>query len=176
MKFNNVQNKAYNTEDGIIYHSRSVAIVGYIVAFYKDEPYFLIGQRSENMDNANKLNMPCGYLDWNETLHDAFIREIFEETGLDITLKSGDTYYIHTEEPFKVTSNLKAKQNVTLHFAHVFKTNTLPDIKPDFESNWVRWIPYAELMETDKDTFAFNHFNRINEFYNEHLHLLTLNY
>ena len=161
--FNNRPNKAYKTKDGIIYHSRSVALVGYICCIYNNEIYMLIGERSHKMDNPGKLNMPCGYLDWDETLVEAFRREIFEETGFDInSITSG--IYKKDDQPFLITSNLEAKQNVTLHYSFIFKSDILPKIKPDFESNWVKWIKIEDLIDMDQNRFAFNHYLRISDF------------
>lgn len=164
-EFKNRHNKAYTTEDGIIYNSRSVAILGYIFAIYNENMYVLIGERSKLMDNPNKLNMPCGYLDWDETLFDAFVREMYEETGFDIESVDETNISVKTDEPFRITTNLEAKQNVTLHYGFVFECDTLPELTHCTESNWVKWINIEDLFTNYKsEDFAFNHYERISEF------------
>lgn len=159
MEFNNIENKPYNTEDGIIYHSRSVAICGTIITYYNGEPYVLIGKRSKKMDNSGKLNLPCGYLDWNETIEEGFYREIYEETKLNIkeVLKNNLVKY-YKNEPWSVRTNINTeKQNITLHMALIFESDELPKLEHDFESDWVKWIRVNDFIDVGNKHIAFNH-------------------
>ena len=43
------------------------------------------GERGQGVDDFHgQWCFPCGYLDWDETLHEALIREVWEETGLNL--------------------------------------------------------------------------------------------
>ena len=70
--------------------SRSVAVTGLISAVGKDgEVYFLLERRGPGCpDNIGKLCSICGYLDWDETLEEAIVRETYEETGYKFDVSS----------------------------------------------------------------------------------------
>lgn len=168
MKFNNRQNTPIKTEDGIIFHSRSVAICNTVIAMHNNKAYVLIGKRSKNMDNAHKLNLPCGYLDWDETLTGAVKRELYEETKLNVDdILSNKNYNVlyWDEKPWDITSNINTeKQNVTLHYSLIFVCSELPKIEHDFESVWVKWIPVNDFLSINEDVIAFNHQNVLSRF------------
>lgn len=90
MNFNNVQNKCEELKDGRkVWISRSNSVNALILVeekgTLKDYHYgskFLLVKRSDKMNEGGKWCMPCGYLDWNESLEDAVAREIYEETGI----------------------------------------------------------------------------------------------
>lgn len=172
MKFNNRENKSYNTEDGVIYHSRSVAMCCTIITYYRGEHYVLIGKRSKLMDNAGKLNMVCGYLDWDESIEDGFKREVYEESGLDIDeilyLDNKPLYY--SDKPWDVTSNLTtSKQNVTLHMGLHFEwcNDKLPIVKADAESDWVHWVKVKDFNNFPTEHVAFNHQDVLKRFFSK---------
>ncbi len=61
---------------------------------------FLLLHRLDHKTNGNRLGFPAGKLDVGEDLEQAMIREIKEETGLDITtqpLKFINSVYIRNE-------------------------------------------------------------------------------
>ena len=88
VKFNNTPNTLHTIEGRMVPESRSVAVVGVIVAIDKHtslsylgckDIYVLAEKRSRNMDSPGKWCLPCGYLDWDETGPEALIREVYEE-------------------------------------------------------------------------------------------------
>lgn len=66
--------------------SRSCAVVGIIIRIAEDKKvYVLANKRGLGCpDFVGMWNIPCGYVDYNETLEQAVSREIFEETGIKI--------------------------------------------------------------------------------------------
>lgn len=74
-------------EDGKKYWiSRSLAVCGIVVSKNPDDGkyYFLIEKRGPGAPDMNDLWCnPCGYLNYDETLREACLREVYEETGLD---------------------------------------------------------------------------------------------
>lgn len=61
--------------------SRSIAVCAIVIVTDKDcNKYILINQRgSGTPDFQHCWNIPCGYLDWDETLSEACTREVLEE-------------------------------------------------------------------------------------------------
>lgn len=179
MLFKNTENKCYNIEGQEIWHSRSIAVVGMVIMIYGDKFYVLIGKRGEALPNeVGKWCMPCGFLDWDETCEDAVIREVWEETGLNL-IDAMNKYDVHTNNmhyPWRINSTPDTNaQNVSLHYAVVMKANgniegadSLPDVS--FENNTepkevdeVKWVKVEDLYKYD---MAFGHDSVINIYVN----------
>lgn len=93
-----------------LWHSRSMATTCIIMAKEGKHTFFLVEKRGPGCpDNIGKYVFPCGYLSWDETLKQAAIREVYEETGLP--LNENNLEFIGYED--KVTAN---RQNVTMRF------------------------------------------------------------
>lgn len=176
--FNNRDNESVNLEDGrTIWLSRSCAVVMNVWYIGADmEPYVLMGKRGKGCpDEVGKWVLPCGYLDYNETLAEAALREVWEETGLDISaLRSADdrfTLYDNMTvngQPYLVNSIPRddKKQNITHYFGFIFTGSDKPKLSNDNcerdEVEELEWVPYEKV--TDKE-IGFGHGRRIKEFY-----------
>lgn len=173
--FNNQPNKEYKTEDGIIWHSRSGAVVCHIVLSINNAKYILLGKRGSKGDHPGKWNIPCGYLDWNETMHEAFYREVWEETGLNLVQlsKEGQLIIDQTEEPWKtVTDPSENRQNIALHGFLMYNVSSLPTLtiqnaEPG-EMEEVKWFKLEEALELKKEEWAFNHYDRYRQLINHY--------
>ena len=90
--------------------SRSVAVAGFI--FRKDDGgnlLVLVNKRGPGCpDNVGKWVCPCGYLDYGETLKQAIVREIHEETGVTIP--------ISILRLVRIDDVPEGRQNVTIEF------------------------------------------------------------
>lgn len=182
-KFNNRQNKLIskkNIEDQKFFHSRSVALVATVLFYneYMDEYFILLGKRGKGTPDVKFRgfwNLPCGYLDWDETAEEGIKREVFEETGVDIEEISKRTDYtvlndenLKQSKPWVVqTASIKGRQNVSLYYAFEFSGNYFPMLttkysEPD-EVEDVRWVALSDIDEMENE-FAFNHFKRIKQF------------
>jgi 8-oxo-dGTP pyrophosphatase MutT (NUDIX family) len=167
-KFNNTPNKCI-ISDGIEYWiSRSVAVVALVNVKVKNKSYVLINKRGTGTpDFQGYWNLPCGYLDWDESGANAAKREIYEETGLDI-----DKYdFKYNEQPkFVITEKITNKQNVTLYYQFDIITSkeTLFQMINEFNTNnsekdEVADIKLIELNEVNGYRFCFNHDVRIKQ-------------
>ena len=154
--FKNVPNKSYETEDGLIYHSSSVAVVGVVFLRAKGEkqPFVLITKRADTMtDEPGKWCLPCGYLDWNETIEEATIREICEETSLNVL----DIKNVMKFPSLLILDNLTSpKQNISIVSAFTAEVAALPFIKTTEETSRVEWVKHTRSALDDK-IFAFDH-------------------
>jgi 8-oxo-dGTP pyrophosphatase MutT (NUDIX family) len=175
MKFNNRENKAAVTHDGdIVWRSRSIAVC---VLILTGDDKVLIAQRSDKVDHGGKWALPCGYIDWDESIHQAVIREVWEELGINIDGRVAVLYNVN-DSPHR-----DERQNVTFHFMV-----TLPEtsnelskcIKLCDESTQFDFLDEQDILKKDfgDKQFAFNHDERIyNKMKDKHyaLHITTLN-
>lgn len=85
-KFKNRENERVETRDGRqIWVSRACAVIAEVCMYNPADRqwYVLLAKRgSETPDCRGMWGLPCGYLDWDETLRDAVVREVWEECGL----------------------------------------------------------------------------------------------
>lgn len=168
MKFNNKQNSSIISEDGTeLWLSRSVAVTVCLIVIHRNQPYILTNQRGTGTpDYAGYWNLVCGYLDYDETVQEAAIREVWEECGINAIELMNNSEVVYFDPPWDVTSSPRnAKQNVTTHHGLVAKVNQLPPVSNAYnepnETSDIRWLA---LEEVSKFEFAFNHQNRIQKF------------
>lgn len=157
------------TYDGKTYWiSRAVAVAGFIYMSVGEEmeTYILANKRGENTPNFQGYwNVPCGYLDFDETTQEACAREIYEETGLSIDPE---------DLKFDVFSeDLANSQNITIkyyHKIHVAYRSQAPKLNSahseEKEVDGLLWIPLKQL---DNYRWAFNHQANIKRIYKKHI-------
>lgn len=165
MKFKNRPNECVTTLDGReIWASRSVTVVVCIVLVCEGKPWILVNQRGTGVpDFQGYWNLPCGYLDYDETTAEAAMREVWEECGVNSQelLEGADCEFF--SEPWDISSTPHGqRQNVTVHHglhAHVAQLPVVSNAhnEPN-ETSDIRWLP---LDQADTLEFAFNHRERI---------------
>jgi len=184
MKYKSTHNEFItkdNIEDRGFFNSRSCAVLATVIIKKEEKTYVLLGQRGTGTpDYQGYWNMPCGYLDWDESGTDAVYRELYEETGLDLEefinhinanyekcsaeRRPGLSCVLRydLEQPWYVnhfvTSN---RQNVTLRFGvivELLENDELPKLsnensEPDEVSD-LRWV---DVNDIDDYKCAFGH-------------------
>jgi 8-oxo-dGTP diphosphatase len=70
---------------GGVYYLNPIPAVSVLVV---DGDNFLLGRRSETSFRGSKWSLPCGYIEYNEDFLTAALREVKEETGLQIEIQS----------------------------------------------------------------------------------------
>jgi len=170
MEFNNKENEKVVLQDGrTVWLSRACAIVNTVWCVVDGVPKLLIGQRGPGCpDEVGSWNLPCGYLDWDESLKEAAERETWEETGVDIkNIEPSDILLEHMNSPWLITSSKgsDAKQNVSMHHAIIFKAESYPELTDENsepgEIGDLKWVTKEEVTNYK---YAFNHLERINDF------------
>lgn len=173
IKFNNRENQKYTVKDSDgtekdIYHNRAVTVdvFQYVLRPSKDENgdeinevFVLVAERGpESHDYQGLLNVPCGHLDWDETVEEAGTREMFEETG----------FYNDNLTVLGVNSNPENnRQNVSIVLVGIVEVEIdeeLPTLtgngKESINPKWLPFVDYIKELEEkgiQPDKWAFNH-------------------
>ena len=137
--------------------SRAIAVLGIVIGIDKNGvKYVLAEQRGIGTPDPEYIGcwcLPCGYLDYDENIHQAVAREVLEETGVNIHPDNFILFYIN-DDPFS-----DKRQNITFRF----KTE-LEGYIDDWEltdkfseSNEVSDIKWIDLREVNSYKWAFNH-------------------
>ena len=149
--FNNRHNQMIKDQNGKVHWiSRSVVVVA--IVFWRD--YFLIVRRGKSVFETGKWCLPCGYLDYNETIEECAIREIWEESGVDLRKSK------HQLTLDYVNSNPDTqKQQIGFHYiVEIDSDSERPEVDLSVvdsdETTDAKWIKIEDLS---KFKFAFNH-------------------
>jgi len=175
--FNNVPNEhlvvKIETENGRyckdIWISRAVAVVGVIFAIpMVGQLQVLITKRSKTMrDEPLKYGLPCGYIDFSETTHDAMIREVYEETSLYLPDYQYFNIGDYHKKPIIIHDSPKDnRQNISLIFATILNFSGNEDKFPQEiekftcrETAEVKWMSVSEFYNNFDNSYewAFGH-------------------
>ena len=156
--------------------SRSVAVVGVVFANKSDGMYVLTTKRSmKMMDEAGKHGVPCGYLDYDETLYEAMIREIYEETSLYLPDYEKQLIFNNDKQPIHISDDPKSKrQNVSHIYLTVLdfvikdeKTDKFPYSIESFTSKETAIVKWMKMIDFYSDytnyQWAFHHDDTIKD-------------
>ena len=182
MKFNNKPNteRVEHLTGKKFWDSRSVALNTVIVAtspIFTEEPFVLISKRGPGAPDFNGLwNIPAGYLDKDETTSEGAVREVWEETNINLysilSMKEDNNNYVvhnHIEKEWGTNSDTtNNRQNVSFRYGIYFVMDNfinqieLSDKNSEpGEVEEIKWIPLSKIGDYE---FAFNHDSLIKEF------------
>ena len=152
-----LKNQPCYDKDGnfIGWFSRSTAATIVVLAENCDEKLFILAsERGPGAADFNgKWNLPCGYIDFNETALEAACRECFEETG--VSLDPDSSVFIGYED--SPTAN---RQNITFRFMNVIMDRKIEDIefsKENNEKDEVGQIMWVDIDHYGDFEWAFGH-------------------
>lgn len=157
MEFSNRQNICYETKCGkTLWRSRSVTVCICIIRTNPEDQtriQVLGAKRGKNGTHVGEWCFPCGYLDWSETVVQAAIREVYEETNLK--LKEEDLDFVDLD-----SDPNKEFQNVTVHFVSYYCGADFPSNLNSVEGeiDLVRWLDFEDVEKLD---WAFDHKERL---------------
>lgn len=148
--------------------SRAMTVVGILRAYNKEgQPYVLAVQRGKGTPDPEYVGswcLPCGYLDYDETLQEAIARECKEETGLDTT------YYKWRLASYNDRPEGDKRQNVGFRFTYdcfePIENLTVKLTSRFSEKDEVSDIKFIPLSEIEDYKWAFNHDTIIEDLYN----------
>jgi len=135
----------------------------------------LVTKRSKRMrDEAGKMGLPCGYLDWDENCYEAAVRETYEETSMYLPDYKDLLITNNNEKPFTIhdSPSRDAKQNVTHIFLSVYDFHNRIEMFPagvekysDEETEFVKLMPLADFYNRYEKEYewAFRHNETLKE-------------
>ena len=139
--------------------SRSVCVLTIVKAFnIHGEECILVVQRGKGTPDPEYIGsycLPCGYVDFDETIKQAAARELKEETGLTFPISDFNLIGIND------IPELDKRQNITFRF--LIKTNIpTEDLELLFttknsEKDEVSSIRFIRIKDVDLYDWAFNH-------------------
>lgn len=143
--------------------SRSMATAIFVFCKDKDGDWcVLASERGEDAaDFRGFWNCTCGYLDFDETMKDCAMRELYEETG--ILIDENIVKVVGMEDNPEAN-----RQNVTVRFAAFIEDAVTDDFefsKKHNEGKEVGEIKWIKITDTDNYMWAFNHDKRIKEIF-----------
>lgn len=156
-----MKNFSVEVEGKTYWISRSIAVLAIVLTqdTYGNK-YVLANKRGVGApDFVGKWNIPCGYLDYGETLEEAAKREVFEETGFKI--KTPLSLYGIDSDP------LSNRQNVTIRFTTqvpmevALNSNTTTEFSENNEVSDIAWINLNYLNSYE---WAFNHYELLKNY------------
>lgn len=113
------------------------------------------------VDEAGKNCLPCGYLDFDETLYECMVREVYEETWM--YLPEFERFLINDNKKFVKMNDDPSnnRQNVSFVYLSVFDfpANEFPievELYHSSETEWVKWLNIEDINNFEYD-WAFNH-------------------
>ena len=165
MIFNNKPNKRIEHEGKEYWISRAPAVFGVIFIKKENQVKVLVCKRGpECPDHVGMWCLPCGYLDWDETGPEAVVREVHEETKLELPNFSNIIYnHLFNSNPLFVNTKPSSNnQNVSLGYGLFVEVTDWPDTS--FTNDETAEIKLLDINQTDSLDFAFNHNQRIKEF------------
>lgn len=164
-----MKNFPIKAEDGKTYWiSRAIAVTGIVFYTTDADTFILANKRGKNTpDFQGMWNLPCGYLDFDETTKEACSREVYEETGIKVNPE--DWRFIGIAD-----SPSQNKQNVTIRYSYWISDPQPKDISLGSnvedrggEEGEVETIAWINIKDIDNYEWAFNHKEIIKELFEE---------
>ena len=139
--------------------SRSIAVVVFLVATDKNGNKYILttirGTGTPDPEFVGKHCIPCGYLDFDETIVQAAARELKEETGLTIPISDFKLIGIND------TPESDKRQNITFRY---FINSQVPmeDLRKlltskNSEKDEIGGLSFINLFNIESYEWAFNH-------------------
>jgi len=149
MQTKNKFNSTPNQKIGDIYYSRSCAVTVHLYNIISVQPKILALKRGNTTDCPYLWNLPCGYIDWDESAGRAAFREVWEESNIDLYAENLNP----NVQPIYVNSDPTSnRQNITLHYQFIIRDYLKNPNFLNCEHGEVvdsRWLTYADLLKED---------------------------
>ena len=155
-----MENFEFEHEGKKYWYSRSICAVALLFATDEMGKWYVIANKRGSTEK-HKWNCPAGYLDFDETIAECAVREVYEETGLEIAKDILHLVFINDDPK-------ETRQNVTFRYVGLLndKVEVLSKQLNDehSEKNEVEDIKFIPIEDINKYEWAFNHDNLIKSY------------
>ncbi len=117
---------------------KKVGISQKAIIFNKEGKFLVIHRTKTAPSNPNKWDFPGGDLDFGEDATDGIIREIKEESGLEV----------RELKPFDVESHINKQGDFWVTIAYTAKANS-DRIVLSFEHDEFKWLTVGEFLKLE---------------------------
>ncbi|MEO0866854.1 MAG: NUDIX hydrolase [Cyanobacteria bacterium J06642_11] len=161
-KFHSTPNRCVIVDGEEIWVSRSITVLAILIVVQDGQVYVPLNKRGPDLPSeVGKWCLAGGYLDYDETIGGAVVREVWEELGLDlIALQTQHRLEGSLDQPSLVFSEPLRSQNVTMHYPLVVTLNPeseLPDLSPQVSPGEVTEVGWFLVEDVLNMELAFNH-------------------
>jgi len=139
--------------------SRSVAVAVNVYTSIDGKDYVLAnkrgtGTKEKPLNHPHQWNVVSGFIDYDETLKEACIREVFEETGVDISKCDIDLYKID-DDP--------SRENQVILFRYYCWYNGPKDVLTNehAEPNEVEEVKWVRINEINNYEWTSEHHKKM---------------
>lgn len=144
--------------------SRAVAVCAILVVYDNEEiPHILINKRGPGTpDYQGCWNIPCGYLDWDESTSEACTREILEECKVYINKENWSQFGEIEDSPSNNNQNVTVRKIAIIDFdSYLYGLSTASKMN-ETEGGEINEVDDIMLMplsniEIESKKWAFNH-------------------
>jgi len=138
------ESKRYVIDGKEIRDSRSIATLLFIVRGEGDNREVLCVKRGPSVKGTGRWAIPCGYLNWDESIYESACREAYEETGIEISPK--EVTLISVFDQYKTKT-----QNVVLCFYTKYEGTDyeIPENIQEFSLNEVSEVKWVKINGED---------------------------
>lgn len=161
-KFFSTPNRCVNVNGEELWISRSITVLAILVFIRDSQAYVPLNKRGPDLPSeVGKWCLAGGYLDYDETIGGAVMREVWEELGLDLGyFQSHHRLEGSLDQPSLVFSEPLRSQNVTMHYPLMVFLNSgcvLPKLAPQVSQGEVTDVSWFAVEDVLTMELAFNH-------------------
>ena len=161
-KFSSRPNRCVIVDGEELWISRSVTVLAILVFVLDGQVHVPLNKRGPELPSeVGKWCLSGGYLDYDETIGGAVMREVWEELGLDLQeLQANHRLVGSLDQPSLIHSEPRRSQNVTMHYPLIVFLSAgagLPLLDPKVSKGEVTEVSWFLLEDVLTMELAFNH-------------------
>ncbi|MEM6254020.1 MAG: NUDIX hydrolase [Cyanobacteria bacterium P01_D01_bin.156] len=161
-KFPSTPNRCVVVDGEELWISRSITVLAILVFVQGGKAYVPLNKRGPDLPSeVGKWCLAGGYLDYDETVGGAVLREVWEELGIDLSyFQAKHRLEGSLDQPSLVFSEPLRSQNVTMHYplmVFLEADSALPALEPQVSLGEVTEVGWFTVEDALTMELAFNH-------------------